>query len=210
MRHFFTTTLLIALFTISATASSKIYQGYVILNDDTKIEGSITMLSPALNEVRVKFTSKDGQKKVYKSKDVKEYSFQVTKWNDKTRTHDVNDIIYTRQTVQRPAIAFGSTEVLLERQITGSINMYNHFIEQNTNPNQPFAHIIYVEKDAGTLIPINKSNYKMILKEMTREYPELSARVGTRGYGHKYTLKIINTFNHWMLENGEEVVLDMD
>ena len=203
MKNLYTTALFLVLFTISATAA-KVYQGYVVLNDDTKVEGSITMLSPSLNEVKVKFTSKDGKKVIYKAKDVKEYGFKVEQWNKTTRSHDVNTIVYVRQDVERSPIAFGPTNVLIERQLTGTINMYNHFIEQNSNAKQPFAHVVYEE-----LTAITKSNYKVVLKEMTGEYPELSARIGTKGYGYKYVIKIINTFNNWMMENGEEVVLGM-
>ena len=148
MKNLFTIFALTVLFSVSATAA-KVYQGYVVLNNDEKVEGSITMLSPSLNEVKVKFTSKDGQKKVYKAKEVKEYDFQVEKWNKATRTHDVNTIVYVRQDVERSPIAFGPTNVLVERQVAGTVNMYNHFIEQNANAQNPFTHVILAEKEAG-------------------------------------------------------------
>ena len=91
------------------------------------------MLSPTLNEVKVKFTSTAGEKTTYKAKEVKEYGFQVEKRNNKTRVHDVNTIVYVRQNVERSPIAFGPTNVLVERQITGAISLYNHFVENNSN-----------------------------------------------------------------------------
>ena len=208
MKNLFTIFALTVLFSVSATAA-KVYQGYVVLNNDEKVEGSITMLSPSLNEVKVKFTSKDGQKKVYKAKEVKEYGFQVEKWNSKTRTHDVNTITYVRQDVERSPIAFGPTNVLVERQVTGTVNMYNHFIEQNSNAQNPFVHVILAEKEAGDLVEVTKSNYKVVLKEMTADYPELSAKIGTKGYGFKHVAQIMTTYNNWMSDNGEEVVLGM-
>ena len=208
MKNLFTIFALTVLFSVSATAA-KVYQGYVVLNNDEKVEGSITMLSPSLNEVKVKFTSKDGQKKVYKAKEVKEYGFQVEKWNSKTRTHDVNTITYVRQDVERSPIAFGPTNVLVERQVTGTVNMYNHFIEQNSNAQNPFVHVILAEKEAGDLVEVTKSNYKVVLKEMTADYPELSAKIGSRGYGFKHVAQIISTYNNWTSDNGEEVVLGM-
>lgn len=208
MKNLFTIFALTVLFSVSATAA-KVYQGYVVLNNDEKVEGSITMLSPSLNEVKVKFTPKDGQKKVYKAKEVKEYGFQVEKWNNKTRTHDVNTITYVRQDVERSPIAFGPTNVLVERQVTGRVNMYNHFIEQNSNAQNPFIHVILAEKEAGDLVEVTKSNYKVVLKEMTADYPELSAKIGSKGYGFKHVAQIISTYNNWTSDNGEEVVLGM-
>lgn len=195
--------------TISASAA-KVYQGYVILNDETKLEGKIQMLSPTLNEVKVKFISKKNKKKVFKAKEVKEYGFKVEKWNHKTRQHDINNITYVKQTVERSPIAFGPKDVLIERQVTGSINMYNHFVEQNSNVKNPFVHVVYVQKGAeGDLMSITKRNYRRTLKEMVAEYPELQAKVGSRGYGFKHVAQIITTYNNWMLDNGEEVVLGM-
>ena len=45
---------------------------------------------------------------------------------------------------------------------------------------------------------------------MTAEYPELSAKIGTKGYGIKHISQIISTYNAWMMNNGEEVVLGMN
>ena len=202
--------LVIVLTTTISASAIKVYQGYVILNDDSQLEGKIQMLSPTLNEVKVRFTSKDNKRNIFKAKEVKEYGFKVEKWNNKTRQHDINSIIYVRQTVERSPIAFGPIKVLIERQISGSISMFNHFVEQNSNVKNPFVHILYVQKgEKGNLVNLTKKNYRTILKEMTAEYPELQAKVGSRGYGFKYIDQIITTYNNWMLENGEEVVLGM-
>lgn len=40
---------------------------------------------------------------------------------------------------------FGPKEVLIERQVTGIINMYNHYVEERAN-SYKIQHIIYVEK----------------------------------------------------------------
>jgi hypothetical protein len=208
MKNLFTTILLTVLFAVTSNAA-KVYQGYVVLNNDEKVEGTIQMLSPTLNEIKVKFTSKNGKKVTYKAKQVKEYSFQVTKWNKATRTHDIKNIVYTRQNVERSPIAFGPTNVLIERQLTGSINMYNHFVETNADAKQPFLHVVYVEKSAGELVEMTKSNYKITLKGMLADYPELSTKVGTKGFGFKHVSKIIASYNEWMLDNGEEIVLGM-
>ena len=209
MKSLFYILTILFLFTFSANAA-KVYPGYVVLNNSDKVEGNIQMLSSTLNEVKVKFTSADGQKKTYKSKEVKEYGFKVERWNNKTRVHDTKIIVYSRQKVSRSPIPFGPTKVLLERQITGHINLYNHFIESNTNMNTPLTKVIYIQKMENTdLVSVSKENYKTIIKEMTAEYPELSARIGSKGYNFKSISKTITSFNEWMLDNGEEMVLEM-
>ena len=208
MKNLFTILALTIIFSVSASAA-KSYQGYVVLDNDEKVEGTIQMLSPTLNEVKVKFTSTAGEKTTYKAKEVKEYGFQVEKWNNKTRVHDVNTIVYVRQNVERSPIASGPTNVLVERQITGAINMYNHFVENNSNSENPLSQVIYTQKENGDLVNITKSNYKVVLKDMVAEYPELSTRVGTKGYTFKYITKTIAAYNSWMADNGEEVALGM-
>ena len=87
--------------------------------------------------------------------------------------------------------------------------MYNHFVETNADAKQPFLHVVYVEKSAGELVEMTKSNYKITLKGMLADYPELSTKVGTKGFGFKHVSKIIASYNEWMLDNGEEIVLGM-
>ena len=210
MKSTITILVLSIVFTISTFASAtKSYQGYVVLNNDEKVEGTIQMLSPTLNELKVKFTSADGEKATYKAKEVKEYSFKVEKWNSKTRVHDVKTITYVRQNVERSPIAFGPTNVLVERQGTGVVNMYNHFVETNNNVKNPYTQVIYVQKENNDLVAITKSNYRSVLKDMVAEYPELSAKVGIKGYGFKYVAQIVSTYNAWMTDNGEEMALGM-
>lgn len=210
----FTSTLKVVFFLITflsfsiSSQAKKVYEGYVITNSGEKLEGKIQMLSPSLNEVKVKFINNIGKKKVFKAKEVKEYSFKVQKWNKTERKHIDEWIVYTRKSVERSPIAFGPKNVLIERQEGGAINMYNHFIEQNSNRQNPFIHIVYLEKEADELVSITKANYKKVLKEMTAEYPALQAKVGTRGHGFKHIAKIVSAYNAWVNNNGE-VLLGM-
>lgn len=187
------------LVTISAFAG-KTYDGYVLLNNATKIEGTIKMLSPTLNEVKVKFTAKNGKETTYKAKEVKEYGFKVEKWNKTTRQYQMMPITYTRQKVERSPIAMGPTNVLIERQITGAINLYNHYVERNSEASSPFMHFLYVQVGNDELTHLHKKNYKTVLKEMTAQFPELASKIGSREYGFKYISKIVSTYNE--LETG--------
>ncbi len=209
MRNFTNTLVLIFALTITFSASAtsnKIYEGYVVTKAGEKIEGKIRMMSPALNEVKVKFIGTDNKKRTFKSKELKSYSFEISVWNATTKTHETEMINYVNQTVERSSIAFGPKEVLLQREAAGTVNLYNHYIEQNSNVNAPIAREQFVQKDNAELILINKKNYKKVLKLMTAEYPELQAKIGTRGYGVKHIAKILKVYNNWMIENSEETV----
>lgn len=201
--------LLAIVITSNTTQASKVYNGYVkTLLGDT-YQGKIKMQTPALNEVRVYFIAKDGKKKVFKAEEVKEYSFEVEKWNHKTRQHFSVEVTYVKKKVTRSPIAFGPKEVLLEREIKGVISLYHHFIEKNTNIETPLEHVIYVERVNNELVKLTKENYRTILKGMTKECEVLQSQIGSQGNGFKHVAQIITNYNNWMLENGEEDVIDM-
>ena len=193
-------TFLLLLVASTSSFAGKTYTGYVVLNNDTRIEGSIQMLSPTLNEVKVKFTAKNGSKITYKAKEVKEYGFKVEQWNKAKRQYEMAPITYSRQKVERSPIAMGPTNVLIERQITGTINMYNHFVERNSEATSPFMHFIYVQSGNDELVYLHKKNYETVLKEMMSEFPELATKIGTKKYGFKYIARIVSTYNE--LETG--------
>lgn len=184
----------------------KTYDGYVVLNNEERLTGKIEMLSPSLNEVKVKLINKN-QERLFKAKEVKEYGFEVKKWNQKTKKHQMIYVTYVRQVVERSPVAFGPKLVLLEREVKGHISMYHHFIEQNTSIKNPYIHIIYLQKgNKQELVSISKENYKVILKGMVSDYSDLAAKVGTRGYTYSKLIDIITTYNNWAEGNQEEVV----
>lgn len=197
----------IIVFITSSAIASKSYSGYVILNDNVRIEGTIEMLSPTLNEVKVKIITTEGLKISYKAKDVKEYGFKVEKLNKTTNEHQVKIITYKRKKVVRNTVAFGAKNVLIQRELDGAISLYNHFYQRNSNIDGNIGHSFYVEEGNGELIWLTKENYEEVLKSMTESYPELNAVIGSKNFGYKHIRKIINTYNDWMIDNGEEVVM---
>ena len=200
--------LMLILIVASSATANKSYSGYVILNDDVRIEGAIEMLSPTLNEVKVKIITLEGQKTSYKAKDVKEYGFKVAKMNQATQKHQEEIIIYKRKRVVRNTVAFGSKEVLIQRELHGAISLYNHFYERNSNIDGNVGHSFYVEEQNKELIWLTHRNYKEVLKSMTIDYPELNTLIGTKNFGYKHIRKIINTYNDWIIDNGEEIVFN--
>lgn len=193
---------------VFAGQSNKIYKGYIINNSGEKLEGEIQMLSPSLNEVKVKFTNSNNEKKTYKAKDVKEYAFKVEKWNKETRNHVEEWVFYTRKNVERSPVPFGPTEVLVERQVEGAISMYNHFVEQNATTEAPFIHVIYVEKQNKELISVTKENYKKVLRELTTDYPVIHNSIGTKGNGFKHISNIITAYNNAVSSKGTSLTME--
>ena len=63
--------IIIAVFTFAFTASAtskKVYKGYVVTVSNETIHGNIQMLSPTLNEVKVKLINENGTKANLQSK----------------------------------------------------------------------------------------------------------------------------------------------
>ena len=181
---------------------AKVYKGYIVTNSGNKLIGKIQMLSPTLNEVKVKFIGKGNTKRVLKAKEVKEYAFRVQKWDKKEKEYQQVWITYIRKEVERSPIPFGPTEVLIERQVEGEINLYNHFVEQNSDKRSPYIQFKYIEKNDNQLILVTSSNYKKVLKSITVDNPTIHNKVGTKGYYFGQIEKIINEYNTWVEENG--------
>ncbi len=190
--------------TTAEARSKKIYEGYIITVSEDTLNGKIRMLSPALNEVKVKFINRSNKQKTYKAKDLKSYAFEVSIWNKKTRKHETEWITYVRQKVERPPVAFGPKDVLLHRVQNGKISMYNHYIEQNANAEEPLVREQLLEKEGLELVSITKINYKKVLKLMTEDYPDLQAKIGRKGHGFNHIDAVIAKYNEYMMMNSEE------
>jgi hypothetical protein len=202
--------LILAIITISQESNAnKIYDGYVKTLLGKMHTGQIKMQTPSLNEVKVHFKSKAGKKHIFKADEVKEYGFEVEKWNSKERKHYTTEVIYVKKKVERSPVAFGPKEVLLEREVKGAICLYHHFIEKNANVEEPLEHILYVEKINNELMPITKKNYRAILKKITREYEGLQEEIGEKGKSFNNLAQIIMSYNEWIMDNGEEEVMDL-
>jgi len=159
------------------------------------------MLSPTLNEVKVKFISEDGATTTYKAKDVSSYSFQFPKYDHKTKTYNNEVIEYVKKEVGVSPVPFGAKEVLVERQAAGSISLYNFYAETRQAAHA-YAHNYFVEKN-GQMIELNRTNFKSVLKDLVADYPELSAKVGKKGYGYSKIAKIIKEYNGNNTAKGE-------
>jgi hypothetical protein len=58
-------------------------------------------------------------------------------------------------------------------------------------------------------MPITKKNYRAILKKITREYEGLQEEIGEKGKSFNNLAQIIMSYNEWIMDNGEEEVMDL-
>jgi hypothetical protein len=53
------------------------------------------------------------------------------------------------------------------------------------------------------MIEVNRKNFKSVLKDLVADFPELSTKVGKKGYGYSKISKIISEYNNNTSSNGE-------
>ena len=197
----FTTILMTIAITAFANDDAKVYSGSVTLENGETLVGQIQMLSPTLNEVKVKFITEAGKTVTYKAKEVASYSFQFPKYNHATKSYNNEVVEYVKKEVGVAPVPFGPKAVLVERQAAGSINLYNFYAETRQAAHA-YTHNYFVEKD-GQMISITRTNFKSVLKDIVSDYPELKGKVGRKGYGYKYVAKIISEYNDYASPKGE-------
>lgn len=214
MKYFIYSILLIFItgfaYNVNAQENKKSYKGYVLLENNEKITGNIEMLSPVMNQVKVKVKPLGNlNTKTFKSQEVKEYAFQIEVWNKDARQYVTEWIHYVNREVGRSAIPFGSKKALLLQELTGTISYFNYYYQSNSDVGSPIKNIFYIQKinhERG-LIAINRENYKEVLQNMIYDFAELHAKVGTSQYSFNHIKKIISKYNSNMKEFGKKNIL---
>ena len=196
----FTAILMTFAVTVFANDDVKVYEGSIVLENGETLVGQIQMLSPTMNEVKVKFIASNGKAKTYKANEVATYSFAFPKYDKTTKTYKNEVIEYVKKDVTVAPVPFGPKSVLVERQVAGTINLYNFYTETRA-AEHAFSHNYFVEKD-GQMIEMNRENFKTILKDMVSDYPELQVKVGKKGYGYRQIAKTIKEYNEYTAPKG--------
>ena len=197
----FTAILMTFAVTVFANDDVKVYEGSIVLENGETLVGQIQMLSPTMNEVKVKFIASNGQSTTYKAKEVASYTFDFPKYDHKTKSYNNITVEYVKKNVTVAPIPFGPKEVLVERQAEGVVSLYNFYTETRAAAHA-FSHNYFVEKD-GQMVEVNRENFKSIMKDMVADYPQLKAKVGTKGYSYKYIANIVNEYNNYVSPKGE-------
>ena len=103
----FTAILMTFAITVFANDNVKIYEGSVVLENGETLVGQIQMLSPTMNEVKVKFIASNGKAKTYRANEVAAYSFAFPKYDAKTKTYKNITIEYVKKEVTVAPVPFG-------------------------------------------------------------------------------------------------------
>jgi hypothetical protein len=195
-------------------AKKQIYSGFVVLssNNDT-IHGDIQFINPTYNEEVVIFFDESGEKIKYYPKQgtISEYAFQYQRYNKQTEQLEPHWFSYVRKLVPRTATA-GTKEIFLQREVKGSITLYNYYkLETRGINRRDYKHNYFVEKDGPdgyAVTPITRENYRSVIKELVVEGNiDLEMNLGTSGFGYKYLATLVNIQNAWL--GGDVMYLSM-
>jgi hypothetical protein len=196
----FTAFLITFAITVFANDDTKVYDGSVVLTNGQTLVGKIEILSPILNEVKVKFVASNGKETTYNANEIITYSFTFTKYDASTKSYLTETITYVKKEAAYPPIPFEPKSVLIERQVTGTISLYNFYTETRA-AEHAFSHNHFIEKD-GQMIEVTRENFKTILKDMISDYPELQIKIGSKGYGYRQIAQIIQNYNEHITPKG--------
>lgn len=209
MKTNFTLFLLTLLFINTSFAAKKTFPGYVITQDDQKIEGTVYFKSMTSNELKVKFKNTSNETKVYKAKELKEYGFEMKRYNRTTKGYENVAITYVRKQVEDAPVRFGTKDIMIQRKVNGTINIYSQFIEADSKIGGHLQQFFYLEKNTS-FTKITNSNYKQVMKAAVADFPALQEKIGTKGHDYKYITKIAKMYNARFTNNEQPLVSMQD
>lgn len=188
---------LLCLATNVLDAKKKTFEGFVVTNQDDTIFGYVYYISPTVNELSVKIEDKHKKCHSFKAKSLKSYSFKVSKYNKDLKKHVEEWVDFVAKTVEDAPIHFGTKSILIQRQTDGAIKVFSQYYEIDSKIGVKLEHCYYIEKANNELAftKVTKSNYKKVLKMVTKDHPALSEKIGTKGYSYKHITKIAKLYN---------------
>ena len=123
--------------------------GYVILEQGDSVKGKIKVQTRSKNQVRVKFTDKEGKKFTYKPKEILGYGYQTVVNNDSRQV-----VYYWRHFHQKKAdmapVPFGSKTVFMEVKAYGKAILYSYYVQRNEEVAMTYMHFYYLKFEDGS------------------------------------------------------------
>lgn len=177
--------------------AAKTFKGQVSLTNGEVVEGKIYIISPTANQLKVKVKDNNNKKHSFKAKEVESYSFEVPRYNKHLKKHIEVTIQYVSKTVEDAPVRFGTNDILVERPVDGALQVYNQYVEADEKIGGTLKHFFYIEKQNGNIgfTKVTRENYKEVMLEATADYPALSKKIGTNGYGYKHIIKMAKMYN---------------
>lgn len=156
---------------------NKTVMGYVLLENGDTLNGKIKVSNRAKNQIRVKFTNEKGKSTTYKSKkkQLKGYGFQTKLGRDATNTKWRH--FKLKKVDQRPMI-FASTTVFLEIKAVGVLNLFNFYVETNTQTESPYKHYYFIEGQGYSFQKIYQDNFDKITTQLGKNCSKIRRTSG--------------------------------
>ena len=182
----------------------KTYPGYVVFENDRKIEGVVQPGTVTDNEVKIKMLIK-GKKKTFKPDEVKEYGYEMIEKNDLDNLVKTW-IRYERQEAIAPPKPFGSTDVFMQIEVEGTIKLYSYYVEMRAKRENPFQHSYYVKNKEGKLISIDEKNFLKQSKKVFKDYSAMASQIGKKQFRYTNFVRMVRDYNYWSVNQHDQTV----
>lgn len=184
----------------AATKVGDKVRAYVVLQNGSRLEGTIKIGDWIENETRVVFYAEESASKtVYSPDDLNEYGVEITDLNEQGELYQ-KWFRYHKKKVERAPALFASKTVMLLRESEGAFNLYCYYVSTPDNPKQPYKYNFYVEDEASQqLVRLEMEDYRGLLRDAFKDYPALQTRVGTKGFLFRDMVKMIDDYNYWVV-----------
>ncbi len=156
---------------------NKTVTGYILLENGDTLNGKIKVSNRAKNQVRVKFTNSDGKSTTYKAKKnkLKGYGFETKLGRDATNTKWRH---FKLRKVDQPPMIFASSTVFIEIKATGALNLFNFYVETNTQTNSPYKHYYFMEGLGFSFQKISRENFDKITTQLGKNCSKIRRTSG--------------------------------
>jgi len=192
------------LFSSTVFEDKKSYPGYVVYNNDQKVEGIVQPGTVTDNEVKIKMLI-NGKKKTFKPKDIKAYAYEMIEKNDIGKMVKTW-IKYERQEAIDAPKPFGSTDVFMQIEVNGALTLYSYYVEMRAKRENPFQHSYYVKNNQGKLISIDEKNFVKKSKKLFKAYSAMSTQIGKKQFRYSNFVRMVRDYNYWLLNQHDSTV----
>lgn len=190
-------TLMVGLSVDAAASAPHTFPGHAELRNGDRIEGQIYIISPIANELALKMRDTQGKRLKFKPSELERYAFTIERFDPATRQYIKQEVEYIRKEVEDAPLQGGDTEIMIEREIGGTVQLYNQYVDETYRIGGRIEHFYYIERPDGSLAfsKLTRDNYEELLTLAFADFPALKEKVGTTGYGYKFIATMIKTYN---------------
>ena len=189
---------LFILLSFQVHAKNDKFPGYIITNDNEKVEGEIIIGSITDNEVKIQFIEEgEDKKKTYKAKQLKGYGYESIQEDDLGLEYK-RWIHYEQQKVDYPPKPFASTTVFMQKEEGGALTLFCYYVEVRNDRKNPFRYHYYAKDDSGSLVKIEKKEFRKVAGKLFKGYTAMSSKIGRKNFEYKNLDRMVRDYNYWV------------